>query len=102
MFKRLVHSAFVFGMVALAPPALAQTYCAARDDIVASLGETYSEAPAAGGLISERRLLEIWAAPQTGTWTVLMTDAQGQSCILASGTDWHQQRATIAAMGEQS
>ena len=48
----------------------------------------------AGGLHSsttKTTVVEVWASPETGTFTVMMTNAHGLSCILATGTDWYAQ-----------
>ena len=91
MFKRLIHGSLVLGVMALAPPAFASVPCAPRAALVEQLGAKYSEALTGGGLRNDSQVLEIWSAPETGTWTALLTDANGLSCILASGTHWHQE-----------
>lgn len=97
MFKRLMLGVSVFGMLALAPPAMAQPQnCGPRDLLVAQLTKKYGEVPAAGGLRSASQMMEIWAAPETGSWTALVTTAEGISCILASGTHWHQEKIEAA------
>ncbi|WP_425051617.1 hypothetical protein [Psychromarinibacter sp. S121] len=82
------------GLTALfAPAALAQQddiVCAKRDAIVERLGADFGEQPTGGGVMSREQLLEIWSAPDTGTWTALMTFADGTSCIVGSGENWHQ------------
>lgn len=88
MFKRLVTTALVFGMACTAPPALAQAVCAQRDTIVAQLETNFAEKPRLAGLESATRIVEFWASDQTGTWTILLTGADGISCIAASGTAW--------------
>ena len=77
----------------------AQASCAPRDKLIERLETGYGEALAGGGLQSENRMIEVWAAPETGTWTVLMTQANGMACIMASGTNWHQQEPIAAAKG---
>lgn len=88
MFKRIVTAAMVFGMAALAPPSNAQTACAKRSEIVHMLENAFAEKLSALGLRSELQLMEIWSSDAKGTWTILLTKADGTSCIVASGTDW--------------
>jgi hypothetical protein len=78
------------GGLAAAAPAYSQAHCADRDGVIERLGDSYGETLAAGGLRSATQVLEVWAAPETGTWTVLITGADGKTCVLATGTDWHQ------------
>ena len=92
MFKRLFAAGLLFGMAATAPPALAMN-CAARDMVVERLESMYSEALTAGGLQSSRTataMVEVWTSPESGTFTVIVTNPQGVSCVVAAGTDWFQ------------
>jgi len=97
MFKRIITSALLFGAAATAPPALAQQVaCGPREKIVERLAGQFSEQLAGAGLQSERQYVEIWAAPEGGTFTVLVTRADGLSCIVAAGRHWHQRRLEVA------
>ena len=60
--------------------------CAQRDAIVAKLAD-YKEEAEAIGLNKDGTLLEVFVSPQ-GTWTVLLSSPQGQSCIAAIGEAW--------------
>ena len=90
MFKRIVSAAVIFGTLALAPPAQAQTAnpCIDRTKIVRSLTEKYNESQTALGLQNSGQMLEIWTSADTGTFTVLITRADGISCIVSSGEFW--------------
>lgn len=100
MFKRLFAAAAVFGAAALAPPvAVAQSNCLARDDLVRQLKERWEEAPVGRGLQSADQLLEVWASPASGTYTVFVTRADGMSCIVATGQNWHSFELAMAPKG---
>ena len=86
MFKRLIAGALVFGMAAMAPPAHAQVSCAARSDIVTWLTRDHAEKLNAIGMKTDHQLVEIWSSDKTGTWTILLSKADGVSCIIAGGT----------------
>ena len=60
--------------------------CAEREAILAKL-TNYKEEPEAIGLNTDGTLLEVFVSPQ-GTWTVLFSSPQGQSCIAAIGEAW--------------
>ena len=77
-------------VLALAGPlsAHAQAFCADRASVVSKLEASYGEAFAGGGLQNSERIYEVWFSEEKGTWTILMTRADGQSCIMASGTNW--------------
>lgn len=90
MFKRLIGVSIVFGMAATAPPAIAST-CGERGEVIQQLESQYSETLTAGGIQtapSKNSVVEIWSSDTTGTFTVLMTQANGISCIVAVGTDY--------------
>ncbi len=68
----------------------AQTNCAERDSVVQSLASSYGENFAGGGVQNAQRIFEVWHSEEKGTWTILMTRADGKSCIMASGTNWRE------------
>jgi len=90
MFKRLFAIALTFGMAATAPPAFAQN-CAQREHVITKLQDSYSEKLAFGGLQKTQgaqSVMEVWTSEETGSYTVLVTHANGISCIVAVGTDF--------------
>ena len=99
-----IRAAVVLGLVVIGPPAFAQqgAVCADRNVVVDRLEQEFGEMPTGGGLVSGSQLLEIWSAPDTGTWTALMTRADGISCILGSGENWNQKLPDAIAAGTQS
>lgn len=63
------------------------------------LGQEFREEPKAVGLIDENTILEIFTSP-AGTWTVIATDTEGVSCVLAAGEGWDDGfAATVANKG---
>lgn len=87
MFKRLLGLSLLFGMAATAPPALAGS-CGDREAMTQKLESGYSERLTAGGLQKSRpeaTVIEVWASDETGTFTVLVTHANGISCVVATG-----------------
>jgi len=92
MFKRLLGLSLIFGMAATAPPVWAAP-CGMRDNLVEQLQSKYSEELAVGGLQTTsgaQTIMEIWASEKTGTFTVLLTSANGVSCIIGAGTDFFE------------
>jgi len=78
-------------LAALVPTALsAQTNCAERTTVVAKLETSYGEEFAGGGLQNANHVFEVWFSDEKGTWTILMTRADGMTCIMASGTNWRE------------
>jgi len=75
---------------------LAQNNCAERNSVVENLEASYGEAFAGGGMQSDEHLFEVWFSPEKGTWTILMTHADGRTCIMASGTNWQENENVTA------
>ena len=82
------------GLVALSlvlplsvPPALAQLFCSDHDAIIAGLTDNFQEQRLGYGVASDDAIIEIYTSAN-GTWTVLMTDVRGRSCVLAAGDGW--------------
>ncbi|MEM7075813.1 MAG: hypothetical protein AAGA28_10645 [Pseudomonadota bacterium] len=76
-----------WGMAALA------NNCADRTMVIERLQSKYHETLAAGGLqkrADTMAVVEVWASEETGTFTVMLTRPDGVSCVVATGTDWHQ------------
>lgn len=63
--------------------------CAAHDVIVERLGETYQETRKSLGLSADGSVVEIFAS-DAGTWTIVVTDVNGQSCLAAAGEAWQE------------
>jgi hypothetical protein len=78
--------AMAIGVSLTLPVRAEATNCADRTSIIAKLGNYHEEAEAIG-LNNDGTLLEIFVSPQ-GTWTVLLSSPQGQSCIAAIGEAW--------------
>ena len=73
-------------------PAIAQANiaCADRDRVVERLASGYGESFQGGGVQSDQRIFEVWFSEEQGTWTILLTRADGTSCVMAAGTDWRE------------
>lgn len=76
--------------VTIPATAHAQSACAERDTVVEKLEAKYGESFAGGGLQSANSVFEVWFSKEKGTWTILLTRADGVSCIMASGTNWRE------------
>ncbi|PKA39535.1 hypothetical protein CWR43_32055 [Rhizobium sullae] len=61
--------------------------CAGRSEVVSFLDKNFAEKLTAVGLINQNAILEVYAA-ESGTWTLIITDVHGVSCLLLSGDSW--------------
>lgn len=68
-------------------PAAAQTArnCAPREVVVERLAGTYGESRQAMGLGANNAVVEVFASPESGTWTITVTLPSGVTCLMASG-----------------
>ena len=72
----------------LAQPALAQRNCLPHAAAVAKLAQEYRETVVAMGVSTDgRNMFEVFVS-QSGTWTLLITDTNKLSCIMAAGVGW--------------
>lgn len=63
--------------------------CAQRDAMVKALKGKYQEQRRGVGVASRAGVMEIYVSAQ-GTWTIVISMANGMSCILAAGRDWEE------------
>jgi hypothetical protein len=62
-----------------------QSHCADHASVVAQLAEGYGESRQAIGLSSTNHVLEVFASPETGSWTITLTQPGGPTCFVAAG-----------------
>jgi hypothetical protein len=72
----------------------AQNLCGARNEIVTKLSSHYQEQPTAVGMVDKNAVLEVFVS-DNGTWTIIATGTDGNSCVLSSGEGW--QSTTLVA-----
>lgn len=77
----------------------AQTFCADRDTVIKTLETKYGETFSGGGLRNASSIMEVWSSHEDGSWTILLTRADGTTCIMASGTDWRDGPLIAAKKG---
>lgn len=98
MRQTIMTGVFGLGLAALAAIAPAQAQspqpnCGLRTQIVEVLSQKYQERHQASGLQNAAAMVEVWASDTTGSWTILITRADGVSCIVASGQSWQEYEA---------
>jgi hypothetical protein len=71
----------------LAAGPLAEVICAPTADMVQRLTRQFGATQQALGLRGPEEVLEVWT-DKRGEWTMVMTYASGQSCIVAMGEAW--------------
>ena len=71
----------------LAAPASAQSICGKRDEIVSRLESGYQEHNSAMGMSTNGGLVELYTS-EKGTWTLMLSQPNGVSCLIAAGENW--------------
>ncbi len=75
----------------LVSPVLAATpRCGAHNDIVKALEKKYGETVRGVGFVADKGLMQVLVSPEKGTWTIIMTNPKGQSCLIAAGKGWEE------------
>lgn len=66
----------------------AEQICAPRDATLSQLKEKFEEKVSGRGLaVNGTRMIELFVS-EKGSWTLLVSDPNGHSCIMASGQHW--------------
>lgn len=92
----VLFPALIGGLLMTANPAPAQNFCAARAEMVKSLADKFKENPTAVGQIDGSAVIEVFVS-EKGSWTILATDTNGQSCVVSAGDGFE---FNVAALGE--
>lgn len=102
MFAHIRSFKFAAGLAAVtlfssAGIASAAAPCGSHDAVAKSLTTKFKEARRIMGVVNARAVMEIFMSPQ-GTWTVVVTDTKGVSCIIAAGQDWQEVPIEMAGL----
>lgn len=59
--------------------------CGVRDKIVQQLEERYGETALSRGVARGSGIVEMYVNPESGSWTIVVTNTKGMSCLMAAG-----------------
>ena len=79
----------------------AQSRCAPHADMLSVLAKQYGETPQAIGLIGGNTVLEVLSS-KAGSFTILVTQANGMACIVAAGQDFEEVPDHLASLDPQA
>ena len=97
---RSIATAAIAGVVlagSFAGTGFAAAKCGDHDEIVKTLSAKYQENRRAMGIVSAQSVMEIFMSPK-GTWTMLVTNTKGASCIVAAGEAWQELAVQAAGL----
>ncbi|WP_245866626.1 hypothetical protein [Oceaniglobus roseus] len=75
------------------------TNCAPRAVVAERLADRYGEVRQSIGLGGGNQVVEVFAARDTGTWTILVSTPAGLSCVVAAGQAWEAVTETLPPKG---
>lgn len=80
-------TALILGSILTVPAALAQPVCGSHNTVTDNLKNAYAEAPISMGVTTSGGIIEVFASEE-GSWTLVITQPNGVSCLIAVGQDW--------------
>lgn len=96
--KHTLKVSLLVSLLVLAGAARAR--CLPHEEAIARLQRDYGETAQGLGLGSRGRSVTELFTSKTGSWTILITRANGLSCIAASGENWTPTEGTTASVEE--
>lgn len=88
MHRILLTSLMLFpAATSLAGSPIAEVVCAPTEEMRSRLTLQFGEVQQGAGLRAPDQVMELWSG-KDGSWTLVMTYASGQSCIVAMGETW--------------
>ena len=83
-----------------AAPAGGLPPCGSRPEILKQLSSRFKEAPVALGLAKNGSVVEVLTSDDGETWTILVSQPNGSSCLVAIGEGWEELKR-VGAKGER-
>lgn len=71
--------------------------CAEHKAMVQLLTKKYSETPMGVGTVNQDRFMQLFVS-EGGSWTILVTKTNGESCIVAAGKNWEEVPANFRSL----
>lgn len=93
--------AAVLVLLMLSSFAMAQTVlvCWPREMVVSRFADRDGKALQSRGISENGELIEIFASPDTGTWTIAVTFPDGQTCPILSGQSFETIEGSLTPEG---
>ena len=88
------------GLILLPGALRAGPQCAAHDSVAQTLATQFGEVRRSIGLAQDNTVMELYAAADTGTWTLTVTLPTGMTCLVAAGRNFEMTADTLPAKGD--
>lgn len=76
--------------------------CDKRQTVIGHLATKYQESPVAIGVTSTGGLVEVLTTGDGDTWTIIVSDPNGTSCLVAAGEGWRAIQFKAGALDPQA
>ncbi len=87
VLQLIILGSFTLGSTSSFGQGIRGLVCDTRSKIVDSLTKQYKESPLFMGLSSGGSIVEVFASA-TGSWTMVVTNPNGRSCLMDAGQNW--------------
>lgn len=89
LFKHMASAGIAAAMMAIMPSGVSgQPSCAPYAEQARQLAERFGETVVGVGVLPDGVVIELFATPDGGTWTLLLRPDADRACLAAAGTDW--------------
>lgn len=82
------------------PAFAAAPQCAPHDVVARQLADQFGETRRSIGLAQDNTVMELYAAPATGIWTLTVTLPNGLTCLVAAGSAFETLSDPLPAKGD--
>ncbi|MBM7069445.1 hypothetical protein [Actibacterium sp. 188UL27-1] len=79
----------------LAASAQTITWCGPRTEVVRKVEHQFGETRRGMGLRGQGSVMELFTSDERGTWSLVRTYTNGESCVEAVGQDWTPDRVEV-------
>lgn len=93
--KSLSAVVIASGLLLSAQPTSAQQVCAPRGKVTVQLEEKFDEQVVGRGLTPNAQAMFELFVSEVGSWTVVVSEPNGRSCVVASGESWQHIRLLV-------
>lgn len=91
----------VAGLILAATMASAAPQCGTRTLVLGQLTEKYGETLHGMGIANNNAVMEVYASPSSGSWTITVTLPDGRMCLVASGQGYQPGSGEQPAKGRK-
>ncbi|MDO9604970.1 MULTISPECIES: hypothetical protein [Pseudomonadota] len=97
----LAFSLGAAGLILAATTVHSAPQCGTRDLVLGQLTEKYGETRRSMGLAANNGVVEVFASPASGSWTITVTLPDGVMCLVASGHSYEAVTEELPARGRK-